>query len=89
MSVQVETMQAWNDLAVHSETIRQLHLRDFFADDPKRGERLAIEAVGLYFDYSKNRIKTKRSSLLIRLARESRPAGEDRRDVSRRKDQHH
>jgi glucose-6-phosphate isomerase len=71
MSEHVETIQAWNDLAVHYETIRHLHLRDLFADDPKRGERLAVEAAGLYLDFSKNRINGETLSLLIRLARES------------------
>jgi glucose-6-phosphate isomerase len=65
-------MEAWNDLTVHYETISELHLRDLFADDPSRGERLAIEAVGLFFDYSKNRISDETLDLLFRLARESR-----------------
>jgi glucose-6-phosphate isomerase len=72
MSVQVETTQAWHDLAGHYKSIQDVHLRQLFADDPKRGERLAIEAVGLVFDYSKNRIKDETLDLLIRLARESR-----------------
>ena len=72
MSEHVETIQSWNGLAVHYETIRDLHLRDLFADDPERGERLAVEAVSLYLDFSKNRITGETLSLLIRLARESR-----------------
>ena len=47
---------AWSALASHYKGISKLHLRQLFADDPKRGERLAVEAVGLYLDYSKNRI---------------------------------
>ena len=63
--------QAWQDLRVHYEKIRDLHLRQAFADDPKRGERLTAEAVGLFLDYSKNRITDETLKLLIRLAEES------------------
>ncbi|MGB8476876.1 MAG: hypothetical protein WCE61_22585, partial [Candidatus Acidiferrum sp.] len=48
--------QAWNSLAAHHKSVRQLHLRKLFADDPRRGERMTAEAVGLYLDYSKNRV---------------------------------
>jgi glucose-6-phosphate isomerase len=48
--------QAWAALATHCETLRKLHLRHLFADDPHRGERLTAEAAGLYLDYSKNRV---------------------------------
>ena len=64
--------QAWKDLGAHYKKIRELHLRQLFADDPKRGERLTAEAVGLYLDYSKNRITDETLKLLIRLAEESR-----------------
>jgi len=64
--------QAWKDLGAHHKKIRELHLRQLFADDPKRGERLTAEAVGLYLDYSKNRITDETLKLLIRLAEESR-----------------
>ena len=64
--------QAWKDLGAHYRRIRELHLRQLFADDPKRGQRLTAEAVGLYFDYSKNRITDETLKLLIRLAEESR-----------------
>ena len=47
---------AWSALAQHHEQIRDTHLRDLFASDPGRGERLSAEAAGLYLDYSKNRI---------------------------------
>nr|HQU29376.1 hypothetical protein [Nitrospirales bacterium] len=46
----------WKALAAHYKTIRTLHLRQLFADDPRRGERLTAEAAGIYLDYSKNRI---------------------------------
>jgi len=64
--------QTWKDLGAHYKKIRELHLRQLFADDPKRGERLTVEAVGLYLDYSKNRITDETLKLLIRLAEESR-----------------
>jgi len=63
--------QAWKDLETHYKKIRDLHLRQLFADDPKRGERLATEAAGLYFDYSKNRVTDQTLKLLIQLAEES------------------
>jgi glucose-6-phosphate isomerase len=62
---------AWKALAGHRKTIQKLHLRDLFAKDSKRGERLAIEAAGLYLDYSKNRITDKTLKLLLQLAKES------------------
>ena len=61
---------AWKALAAHHRTIRQLHLRQLFADDPRRGERFAVEAAGLYLDYSKNRITDETVGLLVRLAEE-------------------
>jgi glucose-6-phosphate isomerase len=63
--------QAWKDLGAHYKKVQELHLRDLFADDPKRGERLTVEAVGLFLDYSKNRITGETLNLLIRLAEES------------------
>jgi glucose-6-phosphate isomerase len=63
--------QAWKDLAAHYKKVRELHLRQLFADDPKRGERLTAKAVGLYLDYSKNRITDETLELLIRLAEEA------------------
>ena len=61
----------WKALASHYETVSKLHLRKLFADDPKRGTRLTAEAVGLYLDYSKNRITDQTLKLLIQLAEES------------------
>jgi glucose-6-phosphate isomerase len=63
--------QAWKRLGDHYKKIAKLHLRQLFADDPKRGERLNAEAVGLFLDYSKNRITDETLELLIQLARES------------------
>ncbi len=63
--------QAWKDLAGHYQKVRDVHLRKLFADDAKRGERMTVEAVGLFLDYSKNRITDETLKLLLRLADES------------------
>jgi glucose-6-phosphate isomerase len=63
--------RAWNVLTAHHTQIRELHLRTLFADDPARGERMTLEAVGLYLDYSKNRITDETLYLLVQLAKES------------------
>jgi glucose-6-phosphate isomerase len=65
------TRQTWKELGVHYKDIRGAHLRQLFADDPKRGERLTLEAVGLFLDYSKNRVNDETLKLLMRLAEES------------------
>ena len=62
---------AWKALAAHHKQARDLHLRELFAADAKRGERLTAEAVGLYLDYSKNRITDDTLKLLLQLAEES------------------
>src|SRR6201984_1147127 len=62
---------AWNALASHYNSTSKVHLRQLFADDPKRGQRMAIEAVGLYLDYSKNRVTDETVKLLLQLAEES------------------
>jgi glucose-6-phosphate isomerase len=49
----------------------QVHLRQLFAEDPRRGERMAVEAAGLYLDYSKNRVNAETLRLLVQLAEES------------------
>jgi glucose-6-phosphate isomerase len=61
---------AWKALEKHYQTIRNLQLRQFFADDPRRGERFTAEAAGIYLDYSKNRITEETIRLLVRLAEE-------------------
>src|SRR5579859_1603294 len=61
---------AWKALEAHHEKIRDLHLRKLFGDDPARGERLVVEDVGLYLDYSKNRITDETVKLLLQLADE-------------------
>ena len=62
---------AWSALAPHYNSTSKLHLRQLFADDPKRGQRMAIEAIGLYLDYSKNRGTDETLKLLVQLAEES------------------
>jgi glucose-6-phosphate isomerase len=70
-TIKLTQPQAWNALAAHHQSVRELHLRQLFADDPKRGERMTAEAVGLYLDYSKNRITDETLKLLLQLAEES------------------
>jgi glucose-6-phosphate isomerase len=70
-SVSLTRRPEWRALEEHYQKIRQLHLRDLFATDPKRGERLTAEAVGLYLDYSKHRITDDTLDLLVQLAESS------------------
>jgi glucose-6-phosphate isomerase len=65
------THAAWQALRDHYEIVRGLHLRDLFADDPTRGERMTAEAAGVYLDYSKHRINDETLKLLIELAEQS------------------
>jgi glucose-6-phosphate isomerase len=62
---------AWAALATHHEAIRDRHLRELFAADPTRGERLTAEGAGLYLDYSKNRVVDETLALLVQLAEQS------------------
>jgi glucose-6-phosphate isomerase len=61
---------SWKALAAHHSKVKDLHLRQLFADDPKRGERLTLEAAGLFLDYSKNRVTDETLKLLLQLAQE-------------------
>jgi glucose-6-phosphate isomerase len=63
--------RAWKALEAHYKELKKSHLRDLFADDPKRGERLTVEALGIYLDYSKNLATDETLRLLIQLAEES------------------
>src|SRR5579862_5865994 len=63
--------QAWKALSAHYEGIRTLHLRDLFASDPARGDRMTANEVGLFLDYSKNRVTSETLELLFELAEES------------------
>lgn len=62
---------AWAALQAHYKQVASVHLRKLFADDPARGERLTLEAAGIYLDYSKNRVTDETLSLLVQLAEES------------------
>ena len=62
---------AWKSLQTHFEAIRDVHLRDLFAKDPQRGERMTLEVGDFYFDYSKNRLTDETIQLLIQLAEQS------------------
>jgi glucose-6-phosphate isomerase len=71
MTAAIQSLTArpsWKALESHYQKVRQYHLRQLFADDPKRGERLTLEAVGLYLDYSKNRVTDETLKLLLQLA---------------------
>jgi glucose-6-phosphate isomerase len=63
--------KAWTALKAHYKTVQPLHLRKLFDDDPKRAEKFTTEALGIYLDYSKNRITDKTLKLLLDLAKES------------------
>jgi glucose-6-phosphate isomerase len=63
--------KAWEALRAHYQKIQKSHLRELFAEDPKRGERLTVEAAGIFLDYSKNRITDETLKLLVDLAEES------------------
>ncbi len=63
-------LPAWADLRAHHEKIRDAHLRDLFAADPERGERLVADGAGLHLDFSKNRITDETVMLLGELARQ-------------------
>jgi glucose-6-phosphate isomerase len=63
--------KAWQALQAHHTKSKGLHLRQLFAEDPKRGERMTAEAVGIFLDYSKNRITDETLRLLLQLAEES------------------
>jgi glucose-6-phosphate isomerase len=64
--------KAWKALTAHYKKISKIHLRRLFADDPERGERLTLEAAGIFLDYSKHRINDQTIKLLLQLADESR-----------------
>ena len=63
--------KAWKALEDHYQEVRKLHLRNLFADDPRRGDRLTAEALGIFLDYSKNRVTDQSIKLLLQLAEES------------------
>ena len=70
MSTPLREKPAWKALEQHYAQIRDVHLRQLFSDDPDRGKRMAVEAEGIYLDYSKNRLTDETLRLLVQLARE-------------------
>ncbi len=79
MTQRLTETPSWHDLQAHYEKIKDIHLRQMFADDSSRGDRLTAEAAGLYLDYSKNRITDETIRLLFQLAQER--GVTDRRDA--------
>jgi glucose-6-phosphate isomerase len=79
MNQRLTEASSWHALQARYEKIKDIHLRQLFAGDPSRGDRLAAEAAGLYLDYSKNRVTDETVRLLIQLAKERGVA--DRRDA--------
>ncbi|MBA4064887.1 MAG: glucose-6-phosphate isomerase [Isosphaera sp.] len=71
-SPRLTTLPAWKALQAHLPAVRDRHLRDLFAADPGRGERLTAEGAGVFLDYSKNRATDETLKLLLRLADECR-----------------
>src|SRR5262249_43938520 len=67
----LRNLPAWAALEAHAREMKDVHLRQLFAQDPQRGERLSAEAAGIYLDYSKNRVTDETLELLTRLAEES------------------
>src|ERR1700722_15457387 len=67
----LRTRPAWASLEKHYQQLKDAHLKQLFAEDRNRGDRFAVEAAGLYLDYSKNRITDETLRLLLQLARES------------------
>ncbi len=71
MTALLSKRPAWTALTAHRKSFDTAHLRDLFASDPKRGERLTAEAGGIFLDYSKNRVTDETLALLVKLAEES------------------
>jgi len=70
-TVSITDLPAWKALEAHYAVVSKRPLRELFANDPKRGERLAVDAEGIYFDYSKHRVTDETMKLLLQLAAES------------------
>jgi glucose-6-phosphate isomerase len=70
-SIRARSETAWTALRAHAAQLEGVHLRQLFADDPKRGERMVVDAAGVYFDYSKNRANDETLKLLLALAAEA------------------
>ena len=70
-SVGALKLRAWKALQTHDKEIQNVHLPNLFESDPHRGEKMTLEAVGIFLDYSKNRLTWETLNLLIQLAEES------------------
>src|SRR6185436_6796089 len=70
MATRLDERQAWKALATHAGEMRDVHLRQLFADAPERGEQLTAEGAGVFLDYSKNRVVPHTLELLLALADE-------------------
>ena len=70
-SASLTSRPAWQALAAHFATVKDMSLKQLFADDARRGERLAVDGAGIYLDYSKNRVTDATMALLLQLAAES------------------
>src|SRR3954470_22032700 len=79
MTSPLRSTAAWKALAAHADELRATHLRELFAADPDRAERLTGEAAGLFLDYSKNRLTDETLRLLVDLAEQAGVA--ERRDA--------
>ena len=64
-------LPTWRTLQQHHQAVRDLHLRDLFDADPGRGERMALDVLGIYFDYAKHRVTDETLKLLVQLANEA------------------
>jgi glucose-6-phosphate isomerase len=64
----VSSLPQWGALRAHADTVRDVHLRDLFAKEPDRGERLTVDVAGLHIDYAKNRVTDETLDLLVELA---------------------
>ena len=90
MQATVTQRTAWKALEAHYQKVRDLHLPDAIPEDPLRGERMTAEAIGIYLDYSKNRITGETLGILLQLAEDpdcglaSMPCSEGRRSTSRK-----
>jgi len=70
-NMRLTDLPAWKSLQSNYSQVHSLHLRQLFADDPTHGERLTLEAAGLYLDYSKNRLTDDTIKLLVQLAEQA------------------
>ncbi|MBV8895908.1 MAG: glucose-6-phosphate isomerase [Acidobacteriaceae bacterium] len=71
VNIRPTNLPAWKALESHYNQVRGVHLRQLFSEDPQRGERLSLDALGLYLDYSKNRITDETLKLLFQLAEQA------------------